>query len=230
MEYRVEYNGEVIDVSKELRPTIERENSLKLISLNSYTTTNATSLGWTDGINVFHGVKGKLIMPRKNVTLYAIFHNFHKLYYSHGNVDGIVGNPDAPLVYREGTSIDLAESSRLGRKGYKIIGWHCENDGKDYPIFYPYILPDEDVIMTAIWEPIEYNIVFITGISSIPNIKIKGKTKETLIVPNIDQKREGYKFDGWIFFENHYKSGDDFFVEGQMPGLGISGKAIWIQN
>ena len=105
------------------------------------------------------------------------FHNYHKIYYSHGDVDGIVGIPDATLVYTEGTSIDLAESTRLGRMGYEIVGWHCEYDGKDYPIFYPYKLPDSDVVMTAIWEPIEYTIVFITGVTAIPNIKIKGKTK-----------------------------------------------------
>ena len=44
----------------------------------------------------------KLIMPRKNLTLYVVFHNFHKFSYSHGDVDGIIGNPDAPFVYPEG--------------------------------------------------------------------------------------------------------------------------------
>ena len=169
-------------------------------------------------------------MPRKNVTLYAIFHNYHKFSYSHGDVDGIVGNPDPPLVYREGTTIDLAESSRLSRKGYKIKGWHCEYDGKDYPISYRYKLPDSDVVMTAIWETLVYTIPFNTGISAIPNIRIKAETKETIIVPNIEQKREGYKFIGWIILGDFYNVGDEFFVEGQINGLGISGKAIWITN
>ena len=228
-EYRVEYNGEIIDVSKELRPTIEREKHLILISKNTYYNDYAKSFGWTDGVNEFYG-NDKLVMPRKNVTLYAIFHNYHKLYYSHGDVDGIVGNPDPPLVYPEGTTIDLAEKTRLSRKGYIIKGWHCEYDGKDYKIFYPYILPDEDIVMTAIWEPIEYTIAFITGVKTIPNLKIKAKTKDILIIPDINEKREGYIFVGWIIFENKYNAGDEYLVEGQMPGLGISGTAIWIQN
>ena len=84
--------------------------------------------------------------------------------------------------------------------------------------------------MTAIWEPIFYTIPFNTGVSSIPNIKIKALTKEIIIVPNIEEKREGYKFIGWIILRNFYKAGDEFIVEGQLPGLGISAKAIWITN
>ena len=225
----IEYNGIITDVSKELRPSTQRTNHLIKISSNSYFNDNASSFGWTDGVNEFYG-SDSFIMPRKNVTLYAIFHNFHKFSYSHGDVDGIVGNPDKPFVYAEGIIIDLAESSRLSRKGYKVIGWHCEYDGKDYPIFYPYKLPDADVVMTAIWEPIFYTIPFNAGVSSIPNIKIKALTKEIIIVPNIEEKREGYKFIGWIILRNFYKAGDEFIVEGQLPGLGISAKAIWITN
>ena len=228
-EYRVEHDGVIIDVSKQLRSTIERENHLKIISPLSFSTDNATSVGWTDGVNEFYS-SDKLVMPRKNVTLYAIFHNYHKLSYSHGDVDGILGKPDEPLVYREGASIDLAESTRLSRLGYKIKGWHCEYDGKDYPINYPYILPDSDVVMTAIWEPIEYTIVFNTQVSSIPNIKIKAKTKDIIIIPDLEQKREGYIFVGWIIFGNLYIFGDKLIIEAQLPGLGISGKAIWIKS
>ena len=114
--------------------------------------------------------------------------------------------------------------------GHTIIGWHCEYDGNDYPIFYPYILPDADVIMTAIWEPIEYIINLQTLVTTNPNIKIKAKTKDKIIAPNLDEKREGYIFIGWLIFGNLYNPGDEIIVEGQIPGKGISGKAIWIAN
>ena len=227
-EYAAEHYGEKIDVSKDIRPTIERANHLIEITVYTYRTDNASQHGWTDGTNIFNPLDF-LKMPRRNVTIYAIFHNFRKLYYSHGDVDGIVGHPDAPLVYPEGTTIDLAESSRLKRFGYTIIGWHCEYDGNDYPIFYPYKLPDADVIMTAVWEPIEYTIVFQTGINSIPNIKIKAKTNDIIIAPNLYEKREGFIFVGWTIFGNQYNCGDEIIVKAQMPGLGISGKAIWIK-
>ena len=154
LEYKVEFEGENIDISKTIRPSTERAMSLKTIRLYTYTNEKATTQGWTDGTNKFYYYH-KLVMPRKNVTLYAIFHNFVKFSYSHGDVDGKVGDPQAPFVYVEGGTVDLAESTRLRRKGYTIVGWHCEYDGKDYPIFYRYVLPDADVVMTAIWEPIE---------------------------------------------------------------------------
>ena len=40
--------------------------------------------------------------------------------YSHGDIDGIIGNPDVSFVYPEGSISDLAESTRFSRKGYKI--------------------------------------------------------------------------------------------------------------
>ena len=228
-EYKVEYNGEIFDVSKELKPTIERAKHLIQISGYGYFNDYASTKGWTDGINIFHSFDN-LVMPRKNVTLFAIFHNYHNFSYSHGDVDGIVGIPDPPLRYAEGIIIDLAESTRLVRKGYKIIGWHCNYDGKDYPISYPYVLPDADIVMIAIWEPIEYTIVFNTGVKAIPNIKIKAKTKEIIIIPNLEEKREGYIFIGWSIFGIKYKYGDEYIVEGQVPPFGISGAAIWIKS
>ena len=45
LEYIVEYNGEITDISKEIRPTIERPNHLIQISSYSFSNTYATSLG-----------------------------------------------------------------------------------------------------------------------------------------------------------------------------------------
>ena len=84
--------------------------------------------------------------------------------------------------------------------------------------------------MTAIFEPIEYMIVFQSGVSSIPNIRVKAKTNDIIIVPNLDVKREGYIFLGWSFFGMQYNYGDEMIVKGQMPGLGISVKALWIKS
>ena len=74
----VEKYGEKIDVSKELRSTIERENTFIGITQYTYEISNATQHGWTDGINNFF-LSDYLIMPRRNVTLYVIFQNFRKL-------------------------------------------------------------------------------------------------------------------------------------------------------
>ena len=87
-------------------------------------------------------------------------------------------------------------------------------------------IPDEDV-MVAIWEPLAYNVTFTTGVSSIPNIIIEGKTKETIIAPFITQEREGYSFYGWLYEGKVYFPGDEIVIEGVLIGKKITARAVW---
>ncbi len=64
-----------------------------------------------------------------------------------GDLDDVVGTKNDIQTLRAGGVKELAESTRLARKGYKMVGWHCENDGIDYPFFYPYFTTDANVIM-----------------------------------------------------------------------------------
>jgi hypothetical protein len=190
----------------------------------------ATHRGWTDGVNEFAQEK-KLVMPEHNVTLFAIFYYYRNLTYVPGDVDGVIGALNDIQTMRAGGTKELAEGTRLHRKGYMMIGWHCENDGIDYPFFYPYIMPDENVIMTARWEPINYVIIFNTEDNSIPDIKINGKTGEVIFAPYLETKREGFTFVGWKLYDKElYYPGDEIIIIGQMPGKGISGRAIWKLN
>lgn len=227
LEYIVKFEGNIIDITEHLSKEYHSKNRIFATTLMVFPQSTAIQRGWTDGENEF--VQGtKMVMPEHNVTLYALYYYFRTLTYSPGDVDGIVGQTYDIQTVRAGGMKDLAEDSRLRRMGYKMVAWHCENDGLDYPFFYQYIMPDEDVIMTAVWEPLIYTVVFNTGVSTIPNIKIQGKTNGIIIAPNLD-KREGYIFNGWIIYNNQvYYPGDEIVVLGQMPGLGISAKAIWI--
>lgn len=230
LEYIVEFEGEIIDSSEYLYTEYYSKNRIVATSLMSFPQLKATQRGWTDGTNSF--VQGqKIIIPEHNVTLYALFFYYRNLTYVSGDVDGIVGLKYDIQTMRAGGVKDLAEETRISRKGYKMIAWHCENDGIDYPFFYQYVMPDENVIMTAIWEPLTYTVVFNTGVNTISNIKIQGKTNEIIIAPFLEKEREGYTFLGWKIYESYiYYPGDEIIVEGQMPGIGISAKAIWISN
>ena len=229
-EYIVEFEGQITDISESLSKGYYTKNRIIQTSLLSYPQDKASQRGWTDGVNSF--VQGqKMVMPGHNVTLYAMYFYYRTLTYVPGDVDGIVGILCDTQIMRAGGMKDLAEGTRLARKGYKMVCWHCENDGIDYPFFYQYIMPDENVTMTAVWEPITYTIVFNTGVSSIPNIKIKGETDTIIFAPFIEKEREGYTFEGWKMYENKiYLPGDEIKVEGQMPGIGISSKAVWSEN
>ena len=167
-------------------------------------------------------------MPEHNVTLYEVFLYYHNLIYDSGNVDGIAGVKENIQRGYYGAKMDLAEDTRLKRMGYHISGWHCENDGIDYPIFYLYNMPDEEVIITAIWKPIRYVIIFSSGVKSIPNIRIIGETETIIIAPSLDVERERHIFFGWKIYDTDiYYPGDEIIVKGQIPGGGIGASAIW---
>ena len=226
LEYIVEYEGEIIKT--DLHKASYYKNSIVATSMKNFPQSKANQRGWTDGNHTY--VQGqKMVIPGHNVTLHAIYLYYRNLTYVPGDVDGIVGQLyDIQTLHNEGVKT-LAESSRLNRKGYKVVAWHCENDGIDYPFFYGYVMPDEDVIMTAVWEPIEYIIVFNTDDKSIPNIIIKAKTNEKIIAPYLEKERKGYSFRGWLIYKTEvYYPGDEIVIKGQMPGIGIGAKAVWI--
>ena len=229
LEYVVEFGGEIFE-NTGLSKGHYCKNRIVKTSLLSIHQEKAVQRGWTDGKNEF-AQEQKMVMPEHNVTLRALFFYYRNLTYVPGDVDGIIGALMDIQTMRAGGKKDLAESSRLTRKGYTIVAWHCENDGKDYPLFYPYIMPDENVIMTAVWEPLNYVVVFNVGISSVPSIKIPGKTKDIIIAPSPGVEREGFLFGGWMMYGNDvYFPGDEIEVKGQMPGMGIAAKAIWVSK
>ena len=227
LEYIVEYEGKIIDTQGTLPKGNYVKNRIIKISMNVFPQDKANHKGWTDGNRTFYQ-ENKIIMPEHNVTLYAVFLYWRNLIYDSGNVDGIVGVKENIQRSHYGAKMDLAEETRLKRIGYEMSGWHCENDGIDYPVFYQYIMPDEDVIMTAIWKPIRYVIVFDSEVKSIPDIRIRGETGTIIIAPSLDAEREGYIFVGWKIYNTEiYYPGDEIIVKGQMPGLGIGASAIW---
>ena len=178
LKYVVEFEGKSIDPQENLGHYVK--NRIIETSMKAFPNEKAVHRGWTDGKHEFFQGK-KLVMPAHNVTLTSIYYYYRNLTYVPGDVDDIVGLKFDIQTMRAGGMKDLAESSRLSRKGYTVVGWHCENDGIDYPISYQYIIPDENVIMTAIWEPIDYVLVFNNLFNSTLNQRLHGKTNTKVI-------------------------------------------------
>ena len=224
--YEVLFEGEILEVQTSLPKSKYRANSIVKVFSTYFSNDKAIHLGWTDGEHKFMA-DDKMIIPRRNVTMHPIYHYYRIITYFAGNVDGIAGNEKKEFSNREGGVRELSDGNILSRKGYKNIGWHCQNDGIDYPFYYSYVMPDEDVVMVAIWEPLAYNVTFTTGVSSIPNIIIEGKTKEAIIAPFITQEREGYSFYGWLYEGKVYFPGDEIVIEGVLMGKKITARAVW---
>ena len=228
LDYIVEFEG-VINNETHISRQYYCKNRIVTTNMLSFNQKTAAHRGWTDGEHEF-AQEQRFVMPEHNVTLRAIYLYYRNLTYLPGNVDGLSGTTSNTQIIRARGDIDLAESTRLTRLGYTIKAWHCENDGIDYPLFYQYIMPDEDVIMTAVWEPIFYIVSFRSGVKSIPDIKIREQTNNIIIAPDLDD-REGYTFRGWVMYKTDvYIPGDEIVVKGQLPGTGIGGQAIWTEN
>ena len=227
--YEVEMGGEIIDTSKDLKNQKVLTNALFTPSFMSYQDSEKKSTGWTDGEHKF--LQGnKFFMPDHDVKLTPIWHRRLTLTYSAGDYDDVVGGRTAVFDVIESQVKDLADASRFARLGYAIDHWHCEYDDKDYAFLESYVMPDDNVIMTAVWKPKNYKVVFNHNFSGSKDIKVPGDTGTTIKVPEPTESKEGYTFAGWSYDDKVYQPGDDFLIEGKLPGLGIQLKAVWVQD
>ena len=224
--YKVEMGGEVIDTSLELPDKIVMSNTLVKPSFMSYQDSEKKSTGWTDGEHLLLQEQ-KFIMPEHDVVLTPIWHRRLTLTYLAGDYDDIIGADKAEFDVIESQKKDIADASRFARKGYKIDHWHCEYDDKDYAFLSSFTMPDDNVTMIAVWVPVQYNIVFRSGISGVDSIKVPGKTGDSIKVPELNAEREGYTFGGWTFDGKSYMPGDDFLIPGAAPGTGIALTPVW---
>ncbi len=225
--YRVEWNGEIDKDAEKLVPPAKRQAG-KFLSVSAYSFPREgyKQRGWTDGTNEFASEE-YMIVHNEDVTLYPNLKKLYTLKYSVGDADRINGVTELLFEIAEGEPTNLQNNDRFSRNGFRISGWHCENDGKDYGPVAPFTMPSEDVLMTPIWEPIYYTISFKPSGNSADNIKIKGYTDTAITVPECNYVKEGYTFAGWQYQDTVCQPGDEFVIPGSKPGIGISFTAIW---
>lgn len=180
----------------------------------------------TDGERVFsYGTQ--LVMPDHDITLYPILYKKIQLTYFAGNVDRLNGNDSYSYEKMEGTTDELAAKDRFSRSGFNLVGWTSSFDGEQYKLNQTVLMPGEDVTFTAVWEPIEYKVVFIPGKGG-ENIKIPTLTDDYLTCPDPGITVDGMHFAGWQASDGTlYQVGDKYQVLGAKPGMGISFKAVW---
>lgn len=190
---------------------------------------DATQIGWLyKGVAVLPSQK--IVMPEEDVVFTPRMFNYYNVTYSAGDVDRITTASSVSFECFETEGIDLAAADRLGRMGFKLTGWTCSVDGKVYKPVSQYVMPGSDVVFTAVWEPLNYVVVFMSNNGKNENIKVPGVTDSTITVPECTSTKAGYKFAGWSYGDEVYQPGDDFVIYGAMPGLGISLKAIWVED
>lgn len=240
VKYEVESIPDEKDLPVQIQPLDLPQGAFVEVSLFAFNHPENThvQLGWLyDGV-AYLGQQ-YIVMPDHDVTFTPNWLKFYKLTYTPGDVDRLTGATSGVFERVETQQTDLAEAGRFSRMGFKIIGWSCDADGKVYAPLSAYIMPSQDVTFTAVWEPIEYNVVFNGSTGNTNDIyRVPGKTDTTIICPEMTGTKSGYYFDGWKFTEKVdgknvttiYQPGDEFLIKGAKPGLGISLTAVWVKG
>ncbi|MCR4794297.1 MAG: dockerin type I repeat-containing protein [Ruminococcus sp.] len=182
--------------------------------------------GWTDGVHEFAAYT-KVIVHDEDITFTPNLKKLYTITYTVGDADRINGVTSLEFEIHEDAVTNLQALDRFSRSGFTNIGWHCEDDGKDYDGYAQFIMPSHDVTITPIWEPIYYTILFKPTSNSSDNIKVQGYTDTYITAPECTVSKEGYKFGGWKYNDVIVQPGEKYLIKGSKSGLGISFTAVW---
>lgn len=235
VKYDLVYKGEPIEKPFAFKDKYGRPGKVYTPLFSKIELDHAFSKGYTcddliEGQTVVIPSDSRIIMPDHEITLKPIFLEMVTFTYYAGDVDRVNGNPSYTFPRNEGSTAELADSTRLSRNGFALTGWLSDYDGKVYEPEQTVDVPDVDVVFTAVWTPINYNIVFNPG-NKAPTIKVRGLTDTSIVCPDPETAVEGKKFAGWKDSSGRmYAVGSEYFIEGVMPGLGISLSGVWIDK
>ena len=156
------------------------------------------------------------------------------IYYTAGDVDNMVSASSFIFAVPEGCSFEYCDSSRFSRKGYKITSWYVHETGQTVGINQPAYMPDYDLHVSAVWEPVKYSICF-AGVGGVTdagenNIYVDGTYGTTIKLPSNPFKKDGYRFAGWEYDGVIYDEQADFTVPGVISGGRIVLAAVWTRE
>ena len=93
--------------------------------------------------------------------------------------------------YPVGSTLTL---SAIANTGHKFINWTIAGEVSSSSQEYSYVMPDEDVVVTANFEKCKYNVTFVAD-----GAQMKSELLDygSAIVAPEDPTKEGYTFRGW---------------------------------
>lgn len=168
-------------------------------------------------------------VPDENVVFTPYWFNYHTITYFAGDYDDVVDYPRVTLQGTEGVGMELAESTRFTRPGYKLAGWKCDLDGIEYGTGARYIVPDTNVVFTAIWEKAEVNISISANNGHFyDRITDKAYTGDEYVLPECTFTNGDKTFCGWLYDGVVYQPGDSIIIPVLAPGKSVVVTAKWI--
>lgn len=189
---------------------------------------SASQGGWMyDGKNYIQGEKFT-IPDVDRVVFTPYWFIYHTITYYAGDYDDVVEYPSFSIKATEGLGIELADTTRFTRPGYKLIGWKCDYDGLSYGPLVRYTMPETDVVFTAIWEPTPIT-VSISANNGVSTDKIIDTVyaNEQYVLPECTFTNGDKTFLGWRYNKIVYQPGDIITIPALLPGLSVIITAKW---
>ncbi|MGF7003537.1 putative repeat protein (TIGR02543 family) [Lachnospiraceae bacterium PFB1-21] len=167
--------------------------------------------------------------------------NTHPVIYQVANEDSIQGAPtyDKTQEHAYGTTVVVQGEPSVGGspfKGYTFSGWQTTDDiyikGSGGSEMQSFLMPDEQVAFSGMWQVNLGNIVFELngGSGDFGDIECGSDTSVTL--PTAVPTRESATFTGWLYKdtsgnEQVYEAGEQFVMPRIDPGEKVTLKATW---
>lgn len=226
-EYYVEIDGVVLGEDEKPVSSLATPGDLVKVSSIALKREGYLQIGWVlEGGQVFNTTE-HFVMPDHDVQLTPNWLKMYNLTFTPGDVDRLVGATEIQFERAETLYTNLGGSDRFSRDGFKLTGWKCDYDGEVYMPQIGYYMPSCDVTMTAVWQPINYKILFDEGSSSF---KQSCETDNYLLIPEPRSTKAGYTFTAWKYDGQLYYPGDLYKVEGVRSGLGYAFDAVWTKD
>ena len=228
--YNCDFEGSTLDATEVPSVYYAPEGKILTLSLLSIQREGYKHLGWyVNGDSFFRGGE-RIVMPDEDIEITPRWLKIRALTYYAGDYDRIVGATHIFFEQPETTSTELQTNTRFSRDGFTLVGWHCSADDQIYKPEETFTMPCEDIILTAVWKPIDYKIVFNPGTGSSDITRVVGTTDTTISIPECTAEKAGYTFSGWKYEGEIYQPGDEFFVGGVKSGLGYAFTAVWTKS
>ncbi|MBP3379890.1 MAG: dockerin type I repeat-containing protein [Ruminococcus sp.] len=224
--YDLSFEGREVEAPEWI---VDREYNANTIVSPNYSTIDigdAVSHGYcVDGEPI--DFNSKFVMPSHDIVITVQWFKRVNFTFYAGDVDRLNGNDTVTFPRTEGSRSELSGSDRFSRNGFNLAGWLSDYDGQVYKCGETVDVPGVDVTYTAVWEPKNYNVIFIPG-NGGTNIKVPGATDTKIVCPEPGIKVSGKHFAGWKDSDGEiHRAGDEYLIKGAIPGSGISLTAVW---
>ncbi len=178
----------------------------------------------------YYAPRTTFIMPEKDTYVCPDWLNPITLTYSTGTSDGVLSQKEISFVKYPGSKVELPDSSRLARLGYKLNGWYDPLIDKSYKLEETYVIPGKDTVIEAKWTPIKIAIGFNANGGTGKMDKIIQTYDTDLKLPECTFSKEGSKLLGWDLKGRYYAPDGNFHIRIEKFGESPEFKAIWIDQ